>query len=210
MHWIRKHWHRLLIHILAWAPIAMLAGRWLTESLPINLNRYLLLRSGTIGLILLVASLACTVIALVSGWRAIVQVRRPLGLYGFAYGVGHLLVYAILDNSLDLALISRDLGERWSMSIGLAALLLLLPLAMTSTSGWQKRLGMRWKLLHRLVYLAIPLSVLHYYGLDRDIKTTPLIYAVLVLVLLVVRLPPIRQRLITFRQKYLVRRQAAH
>ena len=78
------------------------------------------------------------------------------------------------------------------MSIGLLALLLLIPLALTSTRGWQQRLGKRWKVLHRLVYLAVPLSVLHYYWLERDIVTAPLIAAAIVAALLVLRLPAVR------------------
>ena len=100
------------------------------------------------------------------------QIRRTLGLYGFLYITLHLLVYAVLDNRLDFELIWRDLGERRSMSSGFAAFLLLVPLAITSTSGWQRRLGRRWRMLHWLVYLAPPLSVLHFYWLDRDINPT--------------------------------------
>jgi methionine sulfoxide reductase heme-binding subunit len=84
----------------------------------------------------------------------------------------------------------RDLGERRSMLIGFAGFLLLIPLAVTSTAGWQRRLGKRWRTLHRLVYAAAILSVWHYLWLDRDIITTPLIYAAIVGGLLALRLVP--------------------
>ena len=71
---------------------------------------------------------------------------------------------------LNGTLILRDIGERRAMSVGLLAFALLIPLALTSTNGWQKRLGRRWKVLHRLVYFAVPLSILHYFWLERDIK----------------------------------------
>jgi sulfoxide reductase heme-binding subunit YedZ len=79
------------------------------------------------------------------------------------------------------------------MSIGLLAFALLIPLALTSTNGWQRRLGRRWKVLHRLVYFAVPLSILHYFWLERDIKDWVLVYAAVVVLLFLVRLPAIRQ-----------------
>ncbi|MCB0038159.1 MAG: ferric reductase-like transmembrane domain-containing protein, partial [Caldilinea sp.] len=90
-------------------------------------------------------------------------------------------------NGLDAALILRDLDERRAMLIGAAAFVLLIPLAVTSTAGWQRRLGRRWRTLHRLVYAAAVLSVWHYLWLDRDILTTPILYALIVGALLAVR-----------------------
>jgi sulfoxide reductase heme-binding subunit YedZ len=81
------------------------------------------------------------------------------------------------------------------MSVGLIAFVLLIPLALTSTHGWQRRLGARWRSLHRLVYVATPLSVLHFYWLDRDFKGEPLTYAAIVVILLLVRLPLVRKAL---------------
>jgi len=95
----------------------------------------------------------------------------------------------VWENSLYFDLIWRDLGERSAMPLGIAAFVLLIPLAATSTSGWQRRLGKRWRSLHRLIYPAAILSVWHYLWLDRDFKTEPLIYAAIVAFLLVVRLP---------------------
>jgi methionine sulfoxide reductase heme-binding subunit len=120
-------------------------------------------------------------------------VRRPLGLYAFAYSVAHLVVYAQFENALDWRLIWRDLGERRSMAIGFASLVLLIPLALTSTVWWQRQLGSRWRALHRLIYLAVPLAVAHYYFLDRDDRNPPLIYAAVVAGLLLLRLPPLRR-----------------
>ncbi|MCI0554665.1 MAG: ferric reductase-like transmembrane domain-containing protein, partial [Anaerolineae bacterium] len=104
------------------------------------------------------------------------------------------------SNGFDWALILRDISERRAMSIGLLAFALLIPLALTSTNGWQKRLGRRWKVLHRLVYFAVPLSVLHYFWLERDIKDWVLVYAALVAILFLVRLPDIRHAIARRRQ----------
>lgn len=186
---LRQNWHRLLTHLLSLAPLAILLFNFFLDNLGANPLRRAMLRTGEVGLILLVASFACTPLASLSGWRPITQLRRALGLYGFLYIVLHFLIYAWLENDLQLDLILRDLGERRAMSVGMIALALLIPLAITSTKGWQRRLGKSWRRLHWLVYLAVPLSVLHFYLLDRDFKGEPLIYAGVVGLLLLIRLP---------------------
>lgn len=193
--WLRTNWHRALAHALALAPLLVLAARAAAGALPLNLERYLMLRSGMIGLILLVAAFACTPLTTLTGRREPLQVRRAIGVYAFLYAAAHLGVYAWYEAGLDPALIWRDLGERRAMTVGLIALLALVPLAITSTDGWQRRLGPRWRALHRLVYLAVPLAVLHYYWLDRDILTAPTAFGILVASLFLLRLPPLRQAL---------------
>jgi len=94
-----------------------------------------------------------------------------------------------------------EAGERRAMGIGLLAFALLVPLALTSTNGWQKRLGKRWKKLHRLIYIAVPLSILHYFLLERDIKDWVLVYAALVVILFVMRLPAIRRAVTRIRHR---------
>jgi sulfoxide reductase heme-binding subunit YedZ len=186
-------WQYLLIHVLAIAPLALTAYEYVTDTLPIVLDRHLVIRFGAVGLAFLVASFSITPIGILTGKTNLVPLRRSLGVYGFCYLTLHFLSYAWFSNGFDWALIWRDLGERRAMSAGLLALALLLPLALTSTNGWQKRLGRRWKVLHRLVYFAVPLSILHYFWLERDIKDWVLMYAGLVVMLFAVRLPAIRQ-----------------
>jgi methionine sulfoxide reductase heme-binding subunit len=186
--WLRRNWHRILVHSAGLATLAWLAAVYLFALAPLP-ERYIMLQSGTLGLIFLVASLACTPLRRWLFPRA-VQVRRALGLYAFAFICIHVVAYAVAENSLDLELIVRDLDERRAMLIGFAGFVLLIPLAITSTAGWQRRLGRRWRTLHRLVYVAAVLSVWHYLWLDRDIITTPLIFAGLVGGLLVLRLVP--------------------
>lgn len=187
-HWLATNWHRALAHTVCLLALLWMGLDFVLHLEDYNANRALMLRSGQVGLIALVASFACTPI---SRWRRqprALQIRRALGLYGFLFVVIHLGVYAWLDSDFDLMLIIRDLDERRAMSIGLIAFGLLVPLAITSTKGWQRRLGKGWRILHRLAYLVLPLSVWHYLWLDRDFVTIPLGYAVVVALLLFMRL----------------------
>jgi sulfoxide reductase heme-binding subunit YedZ len=164
------------------------------------LDRHLVIRFGAVGLAFLVASFSITPISILSGKTNLVPLRRSLGVYGFCYITLHFLSYAWFSNGFDWGLILRDIGERRAMSAGLLALSLLLPLALTSTNGWQKRLGRRWKVLHRLVYFAVPLSILHYFWLERDIKDWVLVYAALVVFLFAIRYPPLKRAIARRRQ----------
>jgi sulfoxide reductase heme-binding subunit YedZ len=181
--------------------LLLTAYEYVTGTLPIVLDRHLVIRFGAAGLAFLVASFAITPISILTGKTHLKPIRRPLGVYGFCYITLHLLAYAWLSNGFDWALILRDLRERRAMSVGLLGFVLLIPLAFTSTNAWQRRLGRRWKVLHRLVYFAVPLSLLHYFWLERDIKDWVLVYAALVTFLFTIRLPAIRRALARRRQK---------
>jgi sulfoxide reductase heme-binding subunit YedZ len=193
-------WRNLWVHLIASLPLALTAYEYLTNTLPIVLDRHLVIRFGAAGMAFLVASFSITPISILTGKTNLKPIRRPLGVYGFCYITLHLLAYVWLSNYFDWELILRDIGERRAMSLGLLAFALLIPLALTSTNGWQKRLGRRWKILHRLVYCAVPLSVLHYFWLERDIKDWVLVYAVLVALLFAIRLPTIRRTIARARQ----------
>src|SRR5713226_8739531 len=118
---------------------------------------------GLLALIFLVASLACTPLKTFLGWTWPIRVRRQLGLFAFFYAVLHVSVYAGLDQFGDVRAILDDLSERKFIFVGFATLVLLTPLALTSTSSSIRRLGFpRWKRLHRLAYLAAPLAVIHF------------------------------------------------
>ena len=186
-------WRNIVVHILAALPLLLTAYEYFTNTLPIVLDRHLVIRFGAVGLGFLLASFSVTPISILTGKTNLKPIRRPLGVYGFCYIALHLLAYAWLSNYLDWALILRDIGERRAMSVGLLAFALLIPLALTSTNSWQKRLGRRWKVLHRLVYFAVPLSILHYLWLERDIKDWVFVYGALVAILFLVRYPAIRQ-----------------
>jgi len=201
--WLRDNWHRMLAHGAGLFTLAWLVLDYVLQSDSYTFNRTVMLRTGSAAMALLATSFACTPLSRLFGWPTLTQVRRALGLYGFLYAVLHVWNYAVLETGLDRALIARDLAERPSMSVGLLALLALIPLAATSTRGWQQRLGTRWRTLHRLVYVAVPFSVWHYLWLDRDIILLPVLYAVLISGLLALRLPAVRhvlRRLITGRR----------
>src|SRR5512134_2916806 len=194
-------WRNLLVHVIATLPLLLTAYEYLTGTLPIVLDRHLVIRFGAAGLAFLVASFTITPISILTGKTSLKPIRRPLGVYGFCYIALHLLAYAWLSNYFDWALILRDIGERRAMIGGLLAFLLLIPLALTSTNGWQKRLGKRWKVLHRLVYFAVPLSILHYFWLERDIRDWVWIYAALVVILFMIRIPAMKQAIARRRQR---------
>lgn len=184
--WFKRNWQRVVVHGICITTLLVLAHDYFFADLATPI-RYVMLRTGTVGLILLVASFACTPAARIFKWQGAIQIRRALGLYGFLFIAIHLLAYAWGDNEFDVELILRDLDERHAMLIGTISFVLLIPLALTSTRGWQKRLGKRWKILHRLVYLALPLAVLHYLWLDRDYFELPLVYAGVVGILFLLR-----------------------
>jgi sulfoxide reductase heme-binding subunit YedZ len=193
-------WRNILVHVLASLPLFLTAYEYITGTLPIVLDRHLVIRFGAVGLAFLVASFTITPIGILTGRMNLKPIRRPLGVYGFCYITLHLLAYAWLSNYFEWDLILRDIGERRAMSVGLLAFALLIPLALTSTNGWQRRLGRRWKILHRLVYFAVPLSILHYFWLERDIKDWVLLYLAVVVILFMIRIPAIRQAIARRRQ----------
>ena len=124
----------------------------------------------------------------------LVQLRRMLGLYAFFYVLMHFLTWLILDQGLYWQGILADIAKRPFITIGFAALLMLIPLAVTSTNGMMRRLGKRWKKLHRLIYVIVLLGVWHYYWQVKADIREPLIYLSIALVLLGWRVWKVRGR----------------
>ncbi len=145
-------------------------------------------RSGKTAVIILVASLAVTPLRRLTGWNTAQKFRRLLGLFAFFYAALHLGVYLYFDQGLAWSFILEDVTERPFIVSGTVAFLLLVPLAVTSTRGWIKRLGKNWVRLHRVVYVAMAAALLHYtWGQKADIRD-PLIVGAIVAVLFGVRL----------------------
>jgi len=143
---------------------------------------------GLLALLFLVASLAATPLKLLMGWSWPVRIRRLLGLLAFFYATLHMLTYVAVDRLGELATIVEDILKRPFITVGFAAWLLLVPLAVTSTRASLKRLGFaRWKLLHKLSYLAAPLAVVHFVWRVKKDMDEPLTYAVVLAFLLAVR-----------------------
>lgn len=143
--------------------------------------------SGDWALRFLLLTLACTPLGRL-GWRQPMRLRRQWGLLAFFYALLHLSVYLVLDHELDPTSLLRDLLERPYITLGMLGLLLLLPLAITSTHAWQRKLGRNWRRLHTLVYPAALLAVGHYYLLVKADTREPLLYAGVLLLLLLARL----------------------
>jgi methionine sulfoxide reductase heme-binding subunit len=182
------------IWIGALLPLALLVYDAFTDGLGAEPIEALTHRTGWWGLTLLLATLAVTPLRRLTGWNRIIGVRRLLGLWAFAYVVLHFGIY-LFDQELVLAYIAEDVLERPYITVGFAAFLLLIPLALTSTRGMIRRLGGRgWQRLHRLVYASAALGVLHFLWLVKADVREPLVFAGVLGVLLALRLPWFRRR----------------
>ncbi|MEM6638653.1 MAG: protein-methionine-sulfoxide reductase heme-binding subunit MsrQ [Pseudomonadota bacterium] len=153
-------------------------------SLGANPVEALLHRAGWWGLMLLLVTLAVTPVRELTGMAALIQIRRLVGLYAFFYVVLHVLVYTILDQRMALGPILEDIVERPYITVGLAAFVLLIPLAVTSTNASRRRLKARWNQLHKLVYPIGVLGVWHYWWQVKQDITVPLILAAILCALL--------------------------
>ncbi|HXH02257.1 MAG TPA: protein-methionine-sulfoxide reductase heme-binding subunit MsrQ [Candidatus Competibacteraceae bacterium] len=136
----------------------------------------------------LLLTLALTPLRLLAGWSWPLHYRRMLGLFTFFYAALHFATYLLLDLTLDWGALAEDIAKRPYITVGFSAFVLLVPLAVTSTNGWMRRLGRNWKRLHRLVYPLAVLGVLHFLWLVKADVREPLLYATLLALLLGVRL----------------------
>lgn len=132
----------------------------------------------------LLITLCVTPLRQLTGWNLLIRLRRMLGLFAFTYALLHFLSYLILDRALLWGTILTDIYKRPYITIGFIALLLLIPLAVTSTNKMMRRLGRRWQKLHRLIYLIAILGVWHFYWQVKADILQPLIYAAILAVLL--------------------------
>jgi sulfoxide reductase heme-binding subunit YedZ len=192
--WLRKNWLRLVVHVGALLPLAW--GLWHAANglFLVDPIKEITTLTGRSALILLILSLACTPLNTLLNYYPIIRVRRALGVYAFLYAALHFLTFVGLDYAFDLGLVGAAIFEQLYVVVGFSAGLILLVLALTSTRGWQRRLRKNWKRIHRLVYLAAPLVIVHYVWLSKDWRE-PLRYGAVVALLLALRLPWIRASL---------------
>jgi sulfoxide reductase heme-binding subunit YedZ len=182
-------WLQPGVSVGALVPLAVLTVGLARGTLGANAIAEVLNELGLLALIFLIASLACTPLQSVSGWKWPVRIRKTLGLYAFFYAALHFCVYAGLDQFLDFKAIFADITKRPFILVGFTALLLLIPLAITSTAGMLKRLGFaRWKRLHRLAYVAGTLGVVHFVLRVKKDLTEPAVYGAVLGVLLATRI----------------------
>jgi len=192
---------QILVHLGALFPLAWLLWDFARDDLTANPIQAVTLRTGKAALILLVLTLAATPVNTLFGYKPAIKFRRTLGLYTFFYASLHFLIFVGLDYGFDLALIYGAIFEKRYALVGFAAALILLPLAITSTRGWKRRLGKNWKRLHMLIYLAGILVIIHYIWLVKTDIRQPLIYGAVVILLLIARIPIIRKYLSNLRDK---------
>ena len=170
-------------------PLALLVWRGLNDGLGANpieaSNRFL----GDWALRFILIALAVTPIRIMTRWNPIMRFRRMMGLFAFAYVVLHLTSYVALDQFFDWPAIWKDIIKRWYITVGMTAFVLLIPLAVTSTKGWIKRIGGKtWQNLHKLVYPAAILGVFHFYMMIKADFTEPIIYGVILAILFGIRI----------------------
>jgi sulfoxide reductase heme-binding subunit YedZ len=192
----RRRWLKPAVAVAAFVPAAVIAAKGLTGRLGANPIAEAMNNLGLWTLILLLCSLACTPLKHVTGWNWPLQLRKTLGLCAFTYGCLHFSVYLVLDQFFAWDEIWKDIVKRKFITVGFLALVLLVPLAVTSTNKMVKRLGFRrWKRLHRLVYVAASLGIIHFVWRVKADTVEPLIYGGVLLLLFLLRgLPWLRER----------------
>jgi sulfoxide reductase heme-binding subunit YedZ len=178
-----------LVFALCLVPLALLVTRAVTDGLGANPVEAITHTTGDWTLRLLLATLAMTPLKRLVGQPWPIRFRRMLGLFAFFYACLHLLTYAWIDQGLDWQGIVEDVVKRPYITVGFAAFVLLVPLALTSTRAMMRRLGRRWQRLHRAIYAIGILGVLHYVWLVKADLREPLIYAGILAALLLVRVP---------------------
>ncbi len=186
-------WPKLAAHALCVAPALVLVWRTWAGALGPDPVAELTHETGIWAIRILLACLCVTPVRKLMGWPVLARYRRLLGLWAFAYAATHLAIYLVLDLGGYWAQILDDIVKRPFITVGFAALVLMLPLAATSTQGMMRRLGRQWARLHRLVYAIGVLAVLHFWWVVKSGKVIarlePVVYAVLLTVLLLARLP---------------------
>jgi len=179
---------KVVVFLLALAPAGWLAWRTVHDALGVNPVEELELTTGIWAYRFLLLSLAITPLRRLSGWNTVIRFRRMLGLFAFAYATAHLLIYVVVDQGLAVRYIFQDVAKRRFITAGMIAFILLVPLAITSTKGWIRRLGRRWQALHRLVYVSAAAAALHFIWKVKVPIGEPVYYAGLLAILLGVRL----------------------
>jgi sulfoxide reductase heme-binding subunit YedZ len=203
------HWLQVVVHAGALVPLARIVWAYWQGLFVVDPVAEITAITGRTAIILLFLSLACTPIITVLGYKPVSRVRRALGLYSFLYVGLHFLTFVGLDYSLDLSLIGRAIFDQRYVVAGFASGVILSALAITSTRGWKKHLRKNWKRLHRLVYLAGILAVIHFLWLVKDIRE-PLRYAAVLALLLLLRIPRVRQAISHVRRRLKTRVQRRH
>lgn len=173
-----------LVFVLCLVPILWLGFRAFQGSLGVNPAETLQLETGIWALRFLLITLAVTPLRRLTGWNRTIQYRRMLGLFAFFYAFAHFLTYLVLDQFFAVDRMVADVWKRPFITAGFVAFVLMIPLALTSTRGWIRRLGRRWQLLHRLIYICAIAATVHYIWKVKVAVGPPIYYAVVLALLL--------------------------
>jgi len=182
---LASKWTKVVLFLLSLVPLAYLVQRVFERRLTANPIEYITHFTGDGTIRFLMITLAVTPLRNLLNQPQITRYRRMMGLYAYFYGCLHFLIWSVLDKQLDPHVMYEDILKRWYITVGMAALLGMTPLAVTSTAGWVRRMGYkRWQKLHRIVYGCAALGVIHYYLLVKSDIREPLMYAAILAVLL--------------------------
>ena len=197
---LASRWTKVVLFLLCLGPLGYLLGLgWIeyrawahgigqTGHLTADPIKYITHFTGDWTLRFLLITLAVTPVRSLTNTPQLTRFRRMLGLYAFFYACVHLMIWMGLDKQFNVAELWADILKRWYITVGMAGLLAMAPLAITSTAGWVRRMGYKkWQRLHRLVYPAAALGVTHYYLLVKSDIREPLLYGAILAVLLLYR-----------------------
>ncbi len=200
----RLRFIKLGVFLLCLTPLARLALETFGIgglSLGANPIEELLHRCGKWGLNFLLITLAVTPVRRIARINWLIHLRRMFGLFAFFYILLHFTIYAVLDQGLAINYIFEDIVERPYITLGMLALLMLIPLAVTSTNGMMRRLGRNWQKLHRLVYVIAILGVWHFFWQVKGDEPEPMVYAGILALLLSIRIVFHRRKISALRRK---------
>ena len=186
---LNSKWSKPLVFLLCLLSLAVLGWQELHGELTANPIEFITHATGDWTLRFLVITLCVTPFRKTLHLPELIRFRRMLGLFAFFYACLHFTTYIWLDKFFDLSEMWKDIAKRKYITVGFTAFLLLIPLAVTSTAGWIRRLGgKRWQMIHRLIYFSAALGVIHYYWQVKSAVIRPLTYGAIVAVLLLWRL----------------------
>jgi len=182
-------WFKPVIFLACLGPVAYLAWRGFHAGLGANPIEAITHSTGTCTLVFLLITLSITPLRKLTRQYWLIDLRRMFGLFAFFYGCLHLTTYVWLDKFFDMHEMLADIAKRRFITAGLTGFVLMIPLALTSTKGWIRRLGgKRWQALHRLIYFSAAAGVIHYLWLVKADLRSPLWYGFVLVVLLIYRL----------------------
>jgi sulfoxide reductase heme-binding subunit YedZ len=179
---------KALVFLVCLGPLSVLVWKGLHEQLGANPVDVITRTTGRWTLTFLLITLSVTPLRKLSGWPWLVRFRRMLGLFAFFYGTLHLTTYVWLDKFFDVQAMFHDIAKRRFITAGMTGWTLMLPLALTSTAGWIRRLGgKRWQQIHRLIYFTAMAGVVHFIWLVKADLQRPLTYGAILAILLAYR-----------------------